>query len=176
MQAIKEQLRVKNSYSNKEHRVSFSIQVVICDSSEPEDDCANIELIDEFLDDIYFTTYILQENIEFGDISNIGKRPVKANDKFHSQFVLNTKEYRDNNNFIQFNHVVTNDNYLDLISDKRKHFSFLQLNSNAFWTSKTYIKDELVTINGQTEEVQTTNNIVLGMYFFVSDNIVEHTR
>ena len=33
-----------------------------------------------FLEDIYFTTYILEENIEFGDKSNIGKRPISVND------------------------------------------------------------------------------------------------
>ena len=98
MEKLKNELKVKNQYSNKKDRVSFSIQAVLCD--QEDDDCADINHIDEFLKDTYFTAYILEENVEFGDISNIGLRPVSVNDRFHSQFVLKSTEYKDNNNFI----------------------------------------------------------------------------
>ena len=88
MEKIKDDLKVKNSYSNKKERVSFSIQAVLCD--QPNENCADPEKIDQFLKDIFFTSYILEENVEFGDISNIGKRPISVNDKFHSQFMLSS--------------------------------------------------------------------------------------
>ena len=78
MKSIKEILRVKNSYTDKDERVSFSMQVVSCDRDI--EDCADLDSIDKFFEDIYFTLYILKENIAFGDISNIGKRPVSVND------------------------------------------------------------------------------------------------
>ena len=79
MENIKNQLRVKNSYMNKEERISFSIEAVLCD--QEGDDCALTGSKIDLLNDIYFTTYILEEHIEFGDNSNIGMRPISANDK-----------------------------------------------------------------------------------------------
>ena len=105
MNSIKDFLRVKNSYNDKDERVSFSMQAVSCDSDVEE--CADPASIDQFFEDIYFTLYVLLENIAFGDNSSIGKRPVAVHDQFHSQFVLNPNQYRDNNNYIQFNKVTT---------------------------------------------------------------------
>ena len=107
MDTIKEVLRVKNSYSDKDERVSFSLQAVACDQSL--DTCASTADIEEFFKEVYFTTYILKENIAFGDNSNIMKRPVSVTDQFHSQFALKPDEYRDCNTYIKFNKVITND-------------------------------------------------------------------
>ena len=35
------------------------------------------------------------------DLSNKEQKSLKTRNKFHSQFTLNTNEYRDNNNFIR---------------------------------------------------------------------------
>lgn len=87
MNKIKEELRVKNSYSNTEERISFSVQAVNCDNST--EDCQDFEIIEKFFDNTFFTAYILEGMIEFGDVSNIGKKPVSTVDHFHSQFTLN---------------------------------------------------------------------------------------
>ena len=78
MNSIQDILRVKNKYTDKDERVSFSMQAVSCDRDI--EDCADPDSIEKFFEDIYFTLYILKENIAFGDISNIGKRPVSVND------------------------------------------------------------------------------------------------
>jgi hypothetical protein len=75
MDLLKEELRVKNSFSNKKERVSFSIQAVNCDQ-EKDSSCETKENISELFNSIYFTAYILEENIEFGDVDSIGKRPI----------------------------------------------------------------------------------------------------
>ena len=40
MESIKDQLKIKNKYSNKKDRISFSIQATICDSSQESYECA----------------------------------------------------------------------------------------------------------------------------------------
>ena len=58
MDTIKDLLRVKNSYSDKNERVSFSIQAVACDQNEDEN-CASTPDREEFFNEVYFTVYIL---------------------------------------------------------------------------------------------------------------------
>ena len=83
MNLIKDDLVIKNGYSNKKERISFSIQAVLCDT-EAGETCASVKNIDLFLESIYFTMYVLEESIAFGQIENIGKRPISVDDKFHS--------------------------------------------------------------------------------------------
>ena len=45
------------------------------------DDCADPEDIKYLLDKIYFTMYVVEDNVEFNDV---GKDPFYTNDKFHS--------------------------------------------------------------------------------------------
>jgi hypothetical protein len=70
-------LRLKNSYSNKEDRVSFSIQGVLCNDEsseiyEKDSECASDSDIDDFLESVYMTMNILEESIMFGEPGNIG--------------------------------------------------------------------------------------------------------
>ena len=58
MDTIKDLLRVKNSYSDKNERVSFSIQAVACDQSVDKN-CASTPDREEFFNEVYFTVYIL---------------------------------------------------------------------------------------------------------------------
>lgn len=62
MDKIKDELKVKNSYSNKEDRVSFSIQAVNCNIEE-DSNCESAENIKDFFESLYFTTYILEEQV-----------------------------------------------------------------------------------------------------------------
>jgi hypothetical protein len=141
MNTIKDILRVKNSYTDKDERVSFSMQAVACDSDTEE--CADPTAIEQFFEDIYFTIYILKENIAFGDNSNIGQRPISVNDQFHSQFILNANQYRDNNNYIQFNKVTTFDDKFLLLASK----SFLKLKKIILkGSSMRYLTKEILKI------------------------------
>ena len=108
MNSIKDDLVIKNGYSNKKERISFSIQAVLCNTKAGET-CASNENLDLFLESMYFTMYVLEETIAFGQKENIGKKPISVTDKFHSQFQLNRLKYKDNNNFIQFNDVEADD-------------------------------------------------------------------
>ena len=83
MESIKDQLVIKNGYSNKKERISFSIQAVLC-NAEAGETCAPDEDIDTLLESIYFTMYVLEESIAFGQIENIGSRPISVDDTFHS--------------------------------------------------------------------------------------------
>lgn len=172
METIKDVLRVKNSYIDKNERVSFSIQAVACDPNL--ETCASTDDLDEFFNEVYFTTYVLSEKIAFGDSSNIGKRPVQSVDQFHSQFVLNQNEYRDNNNYIVFNKVTTHDDKWAL--SKQTQYTFLSFKQMPFWTSALYLKDEMISTDGGSTEINTKDNLMLGLYFFVDDYRIEHTR
>jgi hypothetical protein len=76
---------LKNSYSNKLDRKSMSIQVVLGNHSECasyDSDCPFHDQIDKFLSYLYFSLYIVEENIEF--TNDIKARPISTSDKFHS--------------------------------------------------------------------------------------------
>ena len=83
MESIKDHLVIKNGYSNKKERISFSIQAVLC-NAEAGETCAPNGDIDTLLESIYFTMYVLEESIAFGQIENIGSRPISVDDTFHS--------------------------------------------------------------------------------------------
>lgn len=172
MDLLKDSLRAKNSYSDKELRISFSVQAVNCDQDK-DSSCESEENINAFFKSLYFTAYTLVESIEFGDVDSIGERPVKAQDKFHSQFVLDRAVYRDNNNFIQFNDVYTHDS---LYSMKQDQYAFLDLIASQFWQSSTYNKEETVSIDGGLTTIDTSDDLIFGMYFFVNDYRNEHWR
>ena len=61
---LKDQLFIKNSYSNNKERTSFSVVATVCKNSTV---CASKEDIDELLEKIYFTFYIVEEMVEFGN-------------------------------------------------------------------------------------------------------------
>jgi hypothetical protein len=65
MDLIKDKLKVRGYYQNKIDRISFSIQAVVC-NEEYDDQCQSKESVRSLLSQIYFTSYILEENVEFG--------------------------------------------------------------------------------------------------------------
>jgi hypothetical protein len=75
MDQIKDYLKVRNPYSNKQDRGSFSISAVICEDVDAG--CTDIQQdIKDLLDNMMFNLYIYEEEISFGDVHNIGKRPI----------------------------------------------------------------------------------------------------
>ena len=62
------------------------------------------------------------------------------------------------------------------LGSSKKEFGFLNFKQLPFWTSKAYHKDETVSINGGLTEIETEDNIIMGIYFFNDDYRVEHSR
>ena len=87
---------------------------------------------------------------------------------------MNQNEYRDNNNYIVFNKVTTHDDKWAL--SKQTEYAFLSFKQMPFWTSALYLKDEMVSTDGGATEINTKDNLMLGLYFFVDDYRIEHTR
>ena len=50
------------------------------------------------------------EESELGKKDNLGKSPIHLQNKLHSQFSLKHGKYRDNNNYITYNTIFTQDN------------------------------------------------------------------
>ena len=109
MGQIKEHLQLKNNYTNKEDRISFSFEVIKC-NKEYDDSCKSDEEIDIVLQQIYFTFFILDNNVVLANPDKIGYNPITTHERFYSQFKLQLGSYRDNNNFYNYNKVTTNDN------------------------------------------------------------------
>lgn len=85
MEHIKEFWKLKNGYSNQNERVSFNIQAAVCDNSTFDESadvkCAPEEDIIYLLERIYFTFYLVEDNVQFSDI---GVDPYYTVDRFHS--------------------------------------------------------------------------------------------
>lgn len=58
----------------------------------------------------------------------------------------------------------------------RKEFEFLNFKQQPFWTSKAYKKYETVSVDGGLTEFKTEDSLIMGIYFFVDDYRVEHSR
>jgi hypothetical protein len=71
---------------------------------------------------------------------------VSTTDTFHSQFILSQNSYRDNNNFIKFNHATTLDDKYGMQSPK--DFGFVNVNVKPFFifNSKAVVEFETVTL------------------------------
>ena len=115
----------------------------------------------------------MDENVEFGNPANIGKRPIRVSDTFHSQFQLARAVYRDSNNFLEYNKVTTRDSrLLPYIQD---NYKFLKLEKGPVWTSSSYTLHHRLTDDGiHFREVE--EDILFGTYFFLSNVKTEHQR
>ena len=79
-EAMKEFWILRNGYTSSKDRRSFNVQAALCDEGP---DCAPREDIAFLLDKLYFTFYVVEDNIQFGDL---GEKPFLTVNKFHSQF------------------------------------------------------------------------------------------
>lgn len=74
--------RIKNSYTNYDERHSFNIAVVVCNNETAgSEGCATKDDIDFLLERLYFTFYVVEDNVQF---SEVGENPYFTIDKFHS--------------------------------------------------------------------------------------------
>ena len=66
----------------------------------------------------------------------MGQKPFLTVKKFHSQFQLNEKQYRDNNNFIKVNKATTTESRNPLNSQAKDYY-FVNSVINPVWISNT---------------------------------------
>ena len=104
IEPIKHMLKMKNIYSDLDDRRSFSLEIIRCkeDPNDPSFKCKTKDEMNLLFPELYFTFYYIEENIAFGDSTNIGKRPITSSDKFHSQFQIELGKSRDNNNYLSY--------------------------------------------------------------------------
>ena len=85
--SLKDKFQLKNGYTSSD-RISFSIEVSQCvpiitfKGFDSISSCKSPSEIGDFLNKIYFTSYMLEENVEFGNVKNVGQRPILSNDKY----------------------------------------------------------------------------------------------
>ena len=89
----------------------------------------------------------------FGEPGNIGKKPIAINNNFHSQFKLDRKRYRDNNNFLKLNHVECHDD--PWLLNPPLEYTFLSLNQNPFWESSAHYHTSVVSEDGGLTFINT---------------------
>ena len=78
---------VYNGYSNKISRNSMHIEIIRChDKFDKKYACKSESYTSKFLDTLYFTQYILTEQIDFLCDENIKERPVRIQINFWQQF------------------------------------------------------------------------------------------
>lgn len=136
--------------------------------------CKNESEIDRFLKTFYFTFYTLQQRVEFTS-DNFSKNPLKTTNTFHSQFQLFRDQYRDNNNFIRINKVSATDNRF-AIFDTALNYNFIDFVQNPTWIGASSAWEINVSRDyGKTFNTETQLQL-WGSYFFLSEEIVSHTR
>ena len=65
----------------------------------------------------------------------------------------------------------------DIIAWKAPNiYYFLNFKQNPFWDSGTYRKVETVSTDSGKTFIDTTDDLIMGLYFFVYDQREEHTR
>ena len=97
---------LKNTYNNPDERISFRVEIAKC---ALEEKCKDEVMIKNLLSKIMFKMYYLDEVANLTDPDSYRKRPIGAFDQLHSQFLIDLNSYRDNDNFMIFNSVKTDD-------------------------------------------------------------------
>lgn len=121
---------VDNKYTNRTNQRSFSVEVVACTGNSSN--CKSHDEIQKFLKSFYFTFYTVQERVEFKK-DNLMQNPMSTKSYFHSQFMLDLAKYRDNNNFIRINDVITNDNRYSFNLEENFQYRYIDLLINQAW-------------------------------------------
>jgi hypothetical protein len=75
---------IKNNYANQKDRHSFSIKILKCLNTATDQSCASDEKIEEVFKNMYFTIYLLKEDVNFSDESNYRGNPIIIKDEFFS--------------------------------------------------------------------------------------------
>lgn len=105
----------------------------------------------------------------------MGKNPLVTERSFHSQFALDTKLYRDNNNYLQVHNVKTYDDRIFVASFKE--YRFFEVDSYPAWVSTVMKVEYNVSFDdGKSFQKDKDRSVMLGAYFFVGEILWEDSR
>ena len=139
------------------------------------DSCYDTPEVDALLKELYFTFYTVDVNIEFGNLNTpIDKSPLRIADAFNSQFQLNLEEYRDNNNFLQFNDVTTQVSRWNPYGEEV--YKFFKVIAGPVWISTSYTSEQYVSTDGGKTYDNEEEVMLFGTYFFLSNTRTIHMR
>ena len=79
IEVIHDTVRLNNTYKSK-NRQSF--QIVIVNENYRNTSCDNSQKLKRLIDNVYFTQYVIHEQIEFDNIHNYQKRPTSVDIHF----------------------------------------------------------------------------------------------
>jgi len=113
----------------------------------------------------YFNLYTLDEQIDFTNRENIGKRPIRVSDIIYTQFQLQLNQMRDTNNFLIHNSVETRD---QIFFSSIREFEFLTLMQEAPMSAASKKAKEYSSYNG-IDFLVYEEEVLYGEYFFVSN-------
>lgn len=117
-----------NDYDNQEFRQSFSIEMWKCTSAYGGT-CKNDVEIEEFLKEIYFDMYVTGDDVLF---SESGQVELISKNHFFIQFQGDINKYKDNNNQLVKNTVISRSERLKVWNEPQK-IEYLHFNIGPNW-------------------------------------------
>ena len=87
---------------------------------------------------------------------------------------MSVDTYRDTNNFLNLNNVVTKDNRF--LAWREKYFSFFDIHKGMEWHSVSYTVNHMISTDGGDSYQETNDEIYCGTYFYLGTNVTEHER
>ena len=76
---FKDLMTLKNDYGNLFERESLQIEIVRCrDGNNGVEECREKAEVEDLLSAVFFTLYLMDENVEFGNAENLGGNPIRS--------------------------------------------------------------------------------------------------
>jgi hypothetical protein len=104
--------KLEGFYRSKTDRVSMVVSFSPC-SRERGGDCFQDDKIQKLLERLYFTLYQYEATAQLRNTFDRSANPVSFSLKFKQQFAVEMNSYYDQNLFVRFNQVETQDSRYD---------------------------------------------------------------
>ena len=130
-------------------------------------------MIEELLTEVFLTVYHANGKAELRTEDHTDV-PVTVVEEFHSQFQLDANQYRDNNNYIRYNMVETQDSrFLNIFEEQ---YEFVDIVAKPPWVANVKMEDlRNVTEDGLNFYMENTTTI-FGTYYFYHTQKSEFRR
>lgn len=89
---------------------------------------------------------------------------------------MSVDSYTDANNFVNINHVTTYDDKFSKTEVNNYEFLSIKMGTNWVNPNSAWIKTQNISIDGGETFIETTDQIVLGYYFYLNDFTFKHQR
>lgn len=127
------------------------------------------------LESLQFTIYVVQDQAELSTLGKEDLYPLTTLNVFHSQFQLKFTEYRDVNNFLRVNNVVTHDDRI-MVWRSNKLYQFIDFVQTNPWTSNSEFRKIRRVSYDKLYFEQKHIRLLYGAYFFLSEEKIDHQR